>query len=81
MPTPVKYDNEVIKEDDNFTYFINNLNSILNKTGEEIAVFLYENLKITMATSVDSKKIDEDLEKEILDNVRKNLKLSGLTIN
>jgi hypothetical protein len=34
-----------------------------------------------MATSVDSKKIDKDLEKEILDNVRKNLKLSGLTIN
>jgi hypothetical protein len=34
-----------------------------------------------MATSIDSKKIDEDLEKEILDNVRKNLKLSGLTIN
>lgn len=64
-----------------FLTFINNLNSILNKTGEEIAVFLYENLKITMATSVDSKKIDEDLEKEILDNVRKNLKLSGLTIN
>ena len=64
-----------------FLTFINNLNSYLNKTGEEIAVFLYENLKITMATSVDSKKIDKDLEKEILDNVRKNLKLSGLTIN
>lgn len=64
-----------------FLTFINTLNSYLNKTGQDIAAFLYENLKITMATSIDNKKIDEDLEKEILDNVRKNLKLSGLTIN
>lgn len=53
--------------------FLNTLNDILNKQSDDIANFLYKNLKTDISNSPDTTRIDQDIEDKILENIRKNL--------